>query len=106
MPQGDAAIDARDELCYWPVAALHRVGLADAQAHAIASGLTTKQLRLMELARALAPRPKLLLLDETLAGLGDRASLVGDVVDYEGVYRLCYVRGPEGILVGLAEELG
>jgi branched-chain amino acid transport system permease protein len=51
-------------------AALERVGLADEQAHAIAGGLTTKQLRLMELARALAPRPKLLLLDETLAGLG------------------------------------
>jgi branched-chain amino acid transport system permease protein len=49
--------------------ALARVGLADRQAHAIAGGLTTKQLRLMELARALAPRPKLLLLDETLAGL-------------------------------------
>jgi branched-chain amino acid transport system ATP-binding protein/branched-chain amino acid transport system permease protein len=50
--------------------ALERVGLADAQAQAIAGGLTTKQLRLMELARALAPRPRLLLLDETLAGLG------------------------------------
>jgi branched-chain amino acid transport system permease protein len=50
--------------------ALHRVGLAGEQAHAVASGLTTKQLRLMELARALAPRPRLLLLDETLAGLG------------------------------------
>ena len=50
--------------------ALERVGLADQQAHALAGGLTTKQLRLMELARALAPRPKLLLLDETLAGLG------------------------------------
>ena len=37
--------------------ALERVGLADEQAHAIAGGLTTKQLRLMELARALAPRP-------------------------------------------------
>jgi branched-chain amino acid transport system permease protein len=53
--------------------ALDRVGLADSQAHAIAGGLTTKQLRLMELARALAPRPKLLLLDETLAGLGHDA---------------------------------
>jgi ABC-type branched-subunit amino acid transport system ATPase component/ABC-type branched-subunit amino acid transport system permease subunit len=53
--------------------ALDRVGLADKQAYAIAGGLTTKQLRLMELARALAPRPKLLLLDETLAGLGHDA---------------------------------
>jgi catechol 2,3-dioxygenase-like lactoylglutathione lyase family enzyme len=34
------------------------------------------------------------------------AELVGEVVDYEGVYRLCYVRGPEGILVGIAQELG
>ncbi len=51
-------------------AALERVGLTGEQANAVASGLTTKQLRLMELARALAPRPKLLLLDETLAGLG------------------------------------
>jgi branched-chain amino acid transport system permease protein len=50
--------------------ALRRVGMADAQAHMLAGGLTTKQLRLMELARALAPKPKLLLLDETLAGLG------------------------------------
>ena len=34
------------------------------------------------------------------------AELVGEVVQYEGAYRLCYVRGPEGILVGLAEQLG
>ena len=53
--------------------ALDRVGLSDSQAYAIAGGLTTKQLRLMELARALAPRPRLLLLDETLAGLGHDA---------------------------------
>jgi catechol 2,3-dioxygenase-like lactoylglutathione lyase family enzyme len=33
------------------------------------------------------------------------AELVGEVVQYEDVYRLCYVRGPEGIVVGLAEEL-
>lgn len=44
-------------------------------------------------------------LDATLENLGDRAVLVGDVVDYEGVYRLCYVRGPEGLLLGLAQQL-
>ena len=46
-----------------------RVGLRDVASH-IASELTTKQLRLMELARALAGQPRILLLDETLAGLG------------------------------------
>ena len=45
-------------------------------------------------------------LDATLARLGERAELVGDVVDYEGTYRLCYIRGPEGLLIGLAEEMG
>jgi len=46
-------------------------------------------------------------LDDTLDRLGEHgAQLVGDVVQYEDVYRLCYVRGPEGILIGLAEELG
>lgn len=45
-------------------------------------------------------------LDETLERLQKRgAQLVGEVVQYENVYRLCYLRGPEGILVGLAEEL-
>ena len=34
------------------------------------------------------------------------AQLVGEVVRYEDAYRLCYIRGPEGILVGLAQELG
>ena len=33
------------------------------------------------------------------------AQLVGEVVQYEQVYRLCYIRGPEGLLIGLAEEL-
>jgi len=33
------------------------------------------------------------------------AELVGEIIDYEGVYRLCYVRGPERILIGLAESL-
>ena len=49
--------------------AMARVGLLDI-ADRIAGGLTTKQLRLMELARALAGQPRILLLDETLAGLG------------------------------------
>jgi catechol 2,3-dioxygenase-like lactoylglutathione lyase family enzyme len=34
------------------------------------------------------------------------AELVGALVQYENIYRLCYVRGPEGIIVGLAEQLG
>lgn len=33
------------------------------------------------------------------------AQVVGEVVDYQDVYRLCYIRGPEGILIGLAQEL-
>ena len=46
-------------------------------------------------------------LDDTLSRLRKRgARLVGEVVRYEGVYRLCYIRGPEGLLIGLAEELG
>src|SRR5947209_7830786 len=45
-------------------------------------------------------------LDETLVRLRRRgAQLVGEVVQYEEAYRLCYIRGPEGLLVGLAEEL-
>jgi catechol 2,3-dioxygenase-like lactoylglutathione lyase family enzyme len=46
-------------------------------------------------------------LDDTLARLTKLgATLVDEVVDYEGVYRLCYIRGPEGILIGLAQQLG
>jgi catechol 2,3-dioxygenase-like lactoylglutathione lyase family enzyme len=45
-------------------------------------------------------------IDETLARLTKRgAQLVGDVVQYQQAYRLCYIRGPEGLLIGLAEEL-
>jgi catechol 2,3-dioxygenase-like lactoylglutathione lyase family enzyme len=44
--------------------------------------------------------------DDTLERLRKHgAQLVGEVVQYKDVYRLCYIRGPEGILVGLAEEL-
>jgi catechol 2,3-dioxygenase-like lactoylglutathione lyase family enzyme len=46
-------------------------------------------------------------IDETLARLSKRgAQLVGEVVQYEDSYRLCYIRGPEGLLIGLAEQLG
>ena len=34
------------------------------------------------------------------------AELVGEITQYEEIYRLCFLRGPEGILIGLAEELG
>ncbi|HYZ84997.1 MAG TPA: VOC family protein [Bryobacteraceae bacterium] len=45
-------------------------------------------------------------IDETLERLRQRgAQLVGEVVQYKDTYRLCYIRGPEGILIGLAQEL-
>jgi branched-chain amino acid transport system permease protein len=76
--------------------ALDRVGLADEQAYAIAGGLTTKQLRLMELARALASRPRLLLLDETLAGLGHDA--------LEDVLRIIRQINRDGVTVAIIEH--
>lgn len=46
-------------------------------------------------------------LDETLDKLSKHdAELVGEVVQYENIYRLCYIRGVEGLLVGLSEQLG
>src|SRR5882672_10867907 len=46
-------------------------------------------------------------IDELLARLRKRgAQLVGEVIQYEDSYRLCYIRGPEGLLIGLAEQLG
>jgi catechol 2,3-dioxygenase-like lactoylglutathione lyase family enzyme len=46
-------------------------------------------------------------LDDTLSRLGKfGAMLIDEVVNYEDVYRLCYIRGPEGILIGLAQQLG
>jgi catechol 2,3-dioxygenase-like lactoylglutathione lyase family enzyme len=45
-------------------------------------------------------------LDQLIARLIKHgAQLVGEVVEYENVYRLCYIRGPEGLLIGLAEQL-
>jgi ABC-type branched-subunit amino acid transport system ATPase component/ABC-type branched-subunit amino acid transport system permease subunit len=75
--------------------ALDRVGLS-AQAETIAGGLTTRELRLMELARALVPHPKLMLLDETLAGLGH-----DDLDDILGVIR--QLRG-DGITILIIEH--
>ena len=46
-------------------------------------------------------------IDEMLTRLRKHgAQLVGDVVQYEDSYRLCYIRGPEGLLIGLAEPIG
>jgi len=58
-----------DEARHLAADAIARVGLT-AISHRVAAELTTKELRLMELARALASKPRILLLDETLAGLG------------------------------------
>ena len=45
--------------------------------------------------------------DDTLTRLREHgAQLVGEVVQYADVYRLCYIRGPGGLLIGLAQELG
>lgn len=46
-------------------------------------------------------------LDELLSRLEKYdAKIVGEVVNYENIYRLCYIRGTEGLLIGLAEQLG
>ncbi|ARP84777.1 hypothetical protein CAL12_27275 [Bordetella genomosp. 8] len=75
--------------------AVRRVGLADC-ADQVASTLTTRQLRLMELARALAGQPDLLLLDETLAGLG-----AGEVDDVLAVIRSL---SREGVTIVIIEH--
>jgi branched-chain amino acid transport system permease protein len=75
--------------------AIARVGLVDI-ADRIAGGLTTKQLRLMELARALAGQPRILLLDETLAGLGS-----AEAADVVAVLRTL---AKEGITIVIIEH--
>ena len=76
-------------------AALERVGLTD-QASAVAGGLNTRELRLMELARALAPQPRLVLLDETLAGLGHD--------DLDGILAVIRQIRDEGVTVLIIEH--
>ena len=75
--------------------ALHRTGLSEI-AGVEAGSLTNKQLRLMELARALAGRPRLLLLDETLAGLGREEC--DDILDVLKRLR------DEGMTIGIIEH--
>ena len=77
------------------IRALHRTGLA-AQAGVPAGQLTNKQLRLMELARALAGRPRLLLLDETLAGLGRE--------ECDDVLNVLHRLRQEGMTIGIIEH--
>ena len=44
--------------------------------------------------------------DDTVARLRDHgAELVGEIAEYQDIYRLCFVRGPEGVIIGLAEQL-
>jgi catechol 2,3-dioxygenase-like lactoylglutathione lyase family enzyme len=46
-------------------------------------------------------------IDDVVARLrGHGAELLGEIAQYEDVYRLCFMRGPEGIIIGLAEQLG
>lgn len=85
----------QDEAIARARAAIRRVGLA-ASADKIAGALTTKELRLMEIARALAGRPQILLLDETLAGLGS-----GEVDDVIAVVRRL---AEEGITIVIIEH--
>jgi ABC-type branched-subunit amino acid transport system ATPase component/ABC-type branched-subunit amino acid transport system permease subunit len=83
--------EAADEAIH----ALHMTGLAE-QAGIPAGQLTNKQLRLMELARALAGRPRLLLLDETLAGLGRE--------ECDDVLNVLHRLRDEGMTIGIIEH--
>ena len=75
--------------------ALDRIGLGT-RANALAGGLTNRELRLMELARALAPQPRLILLDETLAGLGHD--------DLDGILNAIRQVRSEGVTVLIIEH--
>src|SRR5258708_7145141 len=74
-------------------AALAQVGLIG-RSDAIAGGLTNKELRLMELARALAGRPRLLLMDEPLAGLASQ-----EIEDMLAVIRALAAQGMTGVII-------
>jgi branched-chain amino acid transport system permease protein len=78
------------------IAALARVELGGEHAHRPVGSLTINQLRLMELARALAARPRLLLLDETLAGLGHE--------ELEGMLRIIRQVNRDGVTIVIIEH--
>ena len=78
------------------VAALARVELGAEHADRPAGGLTINQLRLMELARALASNPRILLLDETLAGLGHE--------ELEGILRIIRQVNRDGVTIVIIEH--
>ena len=87
---------ASDEDAYaLACAALEKVGLMGA-AHVTAASISTQQIRLLELARALAGQPKMLLLDETLAGLGAR--------EVEAMLGLIRQLAAEGITIVIIEH--
>ncbi|MGC2523359.1 MAG: branched-chain amino acid ABC transporter ATP-binding protein/permease [Stellaceae bacterium] len=93
---GAYAIERSDRAAFAAAeASVERVGLG-ARADVIAAGLTTKELRLMELARALAGRPRLLLMDEPLAGLGG-----GEIED---LLRVIRALAGEGVTVVVIEH--
>src|SRR5688572_15730541 len=77
-----------------------RVELSRFDAPAIASDLRRAPVNSLGYLRVMFTAEDI---DDTLARLGE---LGATVVDYQDFYRLCYIRGPEGILVGLAQQLG
>lgn len=80
-----------------------RVELSRFEAPAIASDHRTAPVNALGYLRVMFTVDDI---DDTLVRLGRLgATVVDEVVDYEGIYRLCYIRGPEGILIGLAEQL-
>ena len=58
-------------------------------------------------ANAVGMRRIMFMVDDVVTRLRSHgAKLIGEIVQYEDIYRLCYLRGPEGIIIGLAEQLG
>jgi catechol 2,3-dioxygenase-like lactoylglutathione lyase family enzyme len=57
-------------------------------------------------ANALGMRRIMFMVDDGVARLRSHGGeLVGEIAEYEDIYRLCFVRGPEGIIIGLSEQL-